>query len=896
MRILLAAVPLLPLLLPKASAAVPPFACFGDVPIARYDLPSVESDLSGVAVSQEDGHLWMVNNGDRRIYELELDPADVTRPPTLLNAFSVADQILDTEGISHVGGRTFLIADENPAAVFSCSFPLTDADPVACTEVSSGLPTPAGENLGFEGVTRLSDGSVYTVQEMNTPTVWSIDSATGVEVPVVADFRDMSPPIIVTSDITSTQASDDEVYVLAKLPAGIFRLDLSGDEPTVTDQYAGQICDMNQPEGVVFFEHGGGDYMMIVGEPIQVLIFEADPSCTLGLNATVGDAAACPVRENLNTGGCEKDLEAGGCEFSRCNKALTPHIKICTDTTPGVTDCSQDECMARCLDTLVATVGEAEGEACTHWAYDTAERECYIFAGCNDMAFDADYVQYILQDPTCEKTLADGGCEQRRCDKNTSNNVKICTDTIPGTTDCSLEECQEKCTGFANFTCSTFAYDELEKECYIFETCENEGDDEDYTTYVLVDPTCDNALTDGGCPNRRCSTLLNDNVKIFSGTDPASELTAKVAAGSVEKCQLECAMSIAMNCAYYAYDPVDFDWYLFETCIDEGFHDDYTTYVLGYGEKKEIIAANGGSGMCAGTLNGGGCEMQRCAKEQNAYNKICTDDSEETQCTLAECQDFCDEHEDFACNFFAYDTLESECYLFDNCIGQGEDADYTTYARTCGKSLLEGGCADRRCDKDLNRHEKICENGVSECTLEECETYCDNMEDWECSFFAYEAAESECYIFENCNGESDDEYILYARACSKTFEEGGCANRRCDKSLTAHVKTCTDDQAGVTDCSEDECKSFCDQNIGKDGEPLGFLCKWFAFEAAANECYLFEDCRNESLDEYVMYAADDFDTKLAASEPAPRESAGHTATSFASMAILALTVLIACAI
>ena len=386
---------------------------------------------------------------------------------------------------------------------------------------------------------------------------------------------------------------------------------------------------------------------------------------------------------------------------------------------------------------------------------------------------------------------------------------------------------------------------------------------------------------------------------VGTGSDPnhaASELTAKVAAGSVEKCQLECAMSIAMNCAYYAYDPVDFDCYLFETCIDEGFHDDYTTYVLGYGEKKEIIAANGGSGMCAGTLNGGGCEMQRCAKEQNAYNKICTDDSEETQCTLAECQDFCDEHEDFACNFFAYDTLESECYLFDNCIGQGEDADYTTYARTCGKSLLEGGCADRRCDKDLNRHEKICENGVSECTLEECETYCDNMEDWECSFFAYEAAESECYIFENCNGESDDEYILYARACSKTFEEGGCANRRCDKSLTAHVKTCTDDQAGVTDCSEDECKSFCDQNIGKDGEPLGFLCKWFAFEAAANECYLFEDCRNESLDEYVMYAADDFDTKLAASEPAPRESAGHTATSFASMAILALTVLIACAI
>ena len=42
-------------LITSASAVVPPFACFGDTPVAKYDLPVVESDLSGVTVSGEDG-------------------------------------------------------------------------------------------------------------------------------------------------------------------------------------------------------------------------------------------------------------------------------------------------------------------------------------------------------------------------------------------------------------------------------------------------------------------------------------------------------------------------------------------------------------------------------------------------------------------------------------------------------------------------------------------------------------------------------------------------------------------------------------------------------------------------------------------------------------------------
>jgi hypothetical protein len=296
---------------------------------------------------------------------------------------------------------------------------------------------------------------------------------------------------------------------------------------------------------------------------------------------------------------------------------------------------------------------------------------------------------------------------------------------------------------------------------------------------------------------------------------------------------------------------------VFSSCDSEAFDDDYTLYVMGYDEKNEVIADNGGGNECGATLETGGCDQSRCSKTDNTNVKICTLDG--TPCTLAECQDHCTTHDGFVCTFYAWDEAESECYLFDGCKSSSEDADYTTFARTCGKSLTEGGCADRRCSKDENNYEKICVNGESECTLSQCEAFCDAHTAWECAFFAYEAAEKECYIFDGCRGESEDTYVLYSRACSKTFAEGGCENRRCDKGLTDYVKSCTDDEAGVTDCTAEECRDMCDTNTDKDGVALGWECNWFGFEAGPNECYLFRECRNEGEDTYTMYVkgADD---------------------------------------
>ena len=105
------------------------------------------------------------------------------------------------------------------------------------------------------------------------------------------------------------------------------------------------------------------------------------------------------------------------------------HAKICTDAEPGVTDCTEAECHQHCNASSFLTVAAAKqatvGEEmpiCTHWAYDVKEKECYIFAGCNNEQFDEDYTLYAMQDVTCERTMEDYplGCEKRRCDKDQS--------------------------------------------------------------------------------------------------------------------------------------------------------------------------------------------------------------------------------------------------------------------------------------------------------------------------------------------------------------------------------------------------------------------------------------------------------------------------------------------
>jgi len=673
---------------------VPPLSCFTTL-TAKFDLTAAVSDLSGVTYNPSTGTIFTVNNGDRMIYEI--DPTSFEE----INNWNVSDLTLDLESISAMEGRTFVITDENPESVIQVV--LEEDGSVSQSEtLFAGLEaagyTAAGSNLGFEGVTYLSNGDgvveYVMVQEQSPVKLWKLEaaSATGRSNTssawtiqnITGDLKESSPlSIWSVGGLTRGGDAVDEVFLVVKsymgpgrngteeyIQKGIFRFDLTSGE--VVERFGGEVCNMGQPEGLTFWKNETSNtiVMLVVGETYEARIYQADMNCTDALGDINDNIEMSRCEEPAQTiAACEKTLEDGGCGWLRCDKDITDHTKICVDDEPGVTDCSEAECFQHCNTSNFGEDPLMAGKTCTHWAYDVAEKECYIFAGCNNEKFDLDYTLYAIQDPTCERTVEDYplGCEQRRCNKDVSNHNKICTDDVPGTTDCSLDECKAKCETHTNFTCTTYSYDAAEKECYIFETCEDEQFDEDYSTYVLVDQTCDKNHDEGGCDQRRCDKDVTPHEKICVDDSPETQC-------SLEECELHCAEKIFEDigseafCTHWAYDAVDKECYIFYGCIAEKYDDDYVLFTQSYGERISLAPGEGVDGE-GGSGNETGLTSDETLEED--------DEPEPTGATCA----VTEENEDEFCMKYI-DRLPSnitcDCYDFCNgvlagCLNFGEE-------------------------------------------------------------------------------------------------------------------------------------------------------------------------------------------------------------------------------
>ena len=81
------------------------------------------------------------------------------------------------------------------------------------------------------------------------------------------------------------------------------------------------------------------------------------------------------------------------------------------------------------------------------------------------------------------------------------------------------------------------------------------------------------------------------------------------------------------------------------------------------------------------------------------------------------------------------------------------------------------GCQNRICDDALTTSEVVCDiSAGTTCTLDECAKKCASYdgfgnavqsENW-CTYFAYDAVDSECTLFKGCVGEKfDDDHTLY---------------------------------------------------------------------------------------------------------------------------------------
>ena len=71
-----------------------------------------------------------------------------------------------------------------------------------------------------------------------------------------------------------------------------------------------------------------------------------------------------------------------------------------------------------------------------------------------------------------------------------------------------------------------------------------------------------------------------------------------------------------------------------------------------------------------------GCEQRRCDESQTTHNKICT---AATQCTLDECEQKCKDHTDFRAARTRTMSPRRSATLFETCVNEQFDADYSTY-------------------------------------------------------------------------------------------------------------------------------------------------------------------------------------------------------------------------
>ena len=66
---------------------MPPLGRFGEAAKSRYELTSAQSDLSGATYDPETGNVFVVNNGDRKVYEISGSAYEYN---TLVNTFDVS--------------------------------------------------------------------------------------------------------------------------------------------------------------------------------------------------------------------------------------------------------------------------------------------------------------------------------------------------------------------------------------------------------------------------------------------------------------------------------------------------------------------------------------------------------------------------------------------------------------------------------------------------------------------------------------------------------------------------------------------------------------------------------------------------------------------------------------
>jgi len=269
-------------------------------------ISEIPDDLSGVTYNPLTNTLFMVtnkgpNSTSTSIYETETD-GTVLRSITL-------DGFNDTEGIVHIGGTRFAVAEERrgniaffdiPSSTSNITISYNDAE---IASLSSALG-PWGANDGLEGVSyNPATQAIYTVKEQS-PKYYNFTNPTSFPANITTANTDefCTNNTLGFSDVAGMHHlglnGGTDVLLLGEIDKTLLQVD---ENCNVIGQFP--LDFMTQPEGVTMDNNGN---IYIVGERNQLVILSAD-------NIDTDNSGTPDVCETCSVGAAENgDVNVDG--------------------------------------------------------------------------------------------------------------------------------------------------------------------------------------------------------------------------------------------------------------------------------------------------------------------------------------------------------------------------------------------------------------------------------------------------------------------------------------------------------------------------------------------------------------------------------------------------------
>lgn len=229
-----------------------------------FDIPNVRRDASALTIHSDSGSLWTITDDDIRLVEFT-NRGEFIREVKLIG-------FDDAEGLCHVDGDRFLIAEEKRMCITLVDVPL-DSTKVKADGRCIEFDVKSKKNKGLEGVSYdAGSDTLFAVREDKPPAVYRVQPLLSVGRSITSewsldldDFDDLSD--------TFFDASTHWLWLLSHESQTAAAFDSQGErvaEVVLKKGCHGLPEDVEQAEGIVRDRQGT---LYICSEPNQIYRF-----------------------------------------------------------------------------------------------------------------------------------------------------------------------------------------------------------------------------------------------------------------------------------------------------------------------------------------------------------------------------------------------------------------------------------------------------------------------------------------------------------------------------------------------------------------------------------------------------------------------------------------------